>query len=92
MTRWKQLGDPLLNILQLDVESWRDDTTLVQSTVKLNDNLAGSVVVNFFEFTDVTYFTLVPGHSRMSTIFEEPQALSLRGLRCIEKYDSHPLY
>jgi hypothetical protein len=38
-----------------DVESGRDDTSLVQSTVELNDDLSTSVVIDDLEFTNVTY-------------------------------------
>lgn len=49
----QQVVSPSLNVANLDVESGGDDTTLVQSTVQLNDDLAGSVVVNVLELTDV---------------------------------------
>ena len=50
----QQVVGPSLDISDFDVESWGNDTTLVQSTGKLNDNLSGSVVVDVFELTDVT--------------------------------------
>ena len=37
-----------------DVESGRDDTSLVQSTVELDDNLSTSVVIDDLKFTNVT--------------------------------------
>lgn len=51
---WQQVVGPSVDVVDLDVESWLDDTTLVQSTVQLDDDLTGSVVVDVFEFTDVT--------------------------------------
>jgi hypothetical protein len=51
----QQQGDPVLNSVQGNVESRGDDTGLVQSAVELNDNLAASVVVDDFEFANVTY-------------------------------------
>ena len=54
LTRWQQVGDPLFNVVDSDVESWRNDTNLVQSTVQLNDNLTSSVVVNEFKVVNVT--------------------------------------
>jgi hypothetical protein len=51
---WQQVVGPVVNVTNLDVESWLNDTTLVQSTVQLNDNLTGSVVIDEFEFTNVT--------------------------------------
>ena len=43
-------------LVDADVESWGDDTTLVQTTVQFNDNLASSVVIDDFEFTNVSVF------------------------------------
>ena len=54
LTRRKQVVDPGFNILLLDVEAGRDDTTLVKTTNQLNDNLAGSVIINDFKFTNIT--------------------------------------
>lgn len=47
--------DPVLDLRQLNVESRRDDSSLVDSTVELNDNLARSVIVNLLELLNVTY-------------------------------------
>lgn len=41
--------------IDTDVESGRDDTSLIQSTVKLDDDLSTSVVVDDLELSDVTY-------------------------------------
>ncbi|KAH3669694.1 hypothetical protein OGATHE_002506 [Ogataea polymorpha] len=54
LSGWQQVVSPSLNVLNLDVESWRDDTTLVESSVQLDDNLSGSVVIDVFEFSNVT--------------------------------------
>lgn len=54
-TGGQQQGDPVLDSVQGDVESGRDDTSLVQSTVELDDDLAASVVIDDFEFTDVAF-------------------------------------
>jgi len=53
LTRWQKLDDPLLEICEADVVSWGDDASLVQSAVQLDDNLSGSVVINFLEFSNV---------------------------------------
>jgi len=53
LTRWQKLDDPLLEICETDVVSWGDDTGLVEAAVQLNDNLAGSVVINLLEFTNI---------------------------------------
>lgn len=54
LSSWQQVVGPSVNVVDLDVESWLDDTTLVQSTVQLDDNLTGSVVVDVFELANVT--------------------------------------
>jgi hypothetical protein len=55
LTRRQQVLGPLFEISNLDVEAGRDDTTLVQTTSQLDDDLAGTMVIDFFEFTNVTY-------------------------------------
>ena len=54
LSGWQDLVHKLLEILKLEVESWGDDTALVQSTVKLNDDLTGSSVINDLELIDVS--------------------------------------
>ena len=53
LTRRQQLHNPLLDIAELHVETRRDDASLVESAVELDDYLAVAVVVDFFEFADV---------------------------------------
>lgn len=47
--------DPRLDLVVLDVETGGDDTGLVETTVQLDDDFTGTVVVDDFEFTDVAY-------------------------------------
>lgn len=54
LSGWQQVVSPSLDVTNLDVESWGDDTTLVQSTGQLNNDLTGSVVIDVLELTDVT--------------------------------------
>ena len=53
LTSWQKLDDPLLEICETDVVSWGDDTGLVESTVELDNDLAGSVVIDLLEFTNL---------------------------------------
>lgn len=53
LTRRQQLDDPLLEIPKLDIVARRDHTSLVETAVELDDNLAGAVIVNFFELANV---------------------------------------
>ena len=54
LSGWEDLVNELLEILQFQVESWWDDTGLVESSVQVNNDLSGSLVVNDFEVVDVT--------------------------------------
>ena len=53
-SRRKQQVDPGLDLAVLDVESWWDHSSFVETTIELNNNFSRSVVVDDFEFTDVT--------------------------------------
>ena len=54
LTRGEQVGSKLLNLVQGDVKSWRNDTALVQSTKKVDDNLTTSMVVDDLELSNVS--------------------------------------
>jgi len=53
-TSGEQQVDPRLNLGNLDVEAGGDDTSLVQASVKLDNDLSGTVVVDLLELADVT--------------------------------------
>ena len=54
LSGWEDLINELLEILKLEVESWGDDTALVKSSVEVDDDLAGSGIVNDLEFVDIS--------------------------------------
>lgn len=54
-TSGQELLDPRLNSTQRNVEARRNDTALVDSSEQLNDDLAGSVVVNLLELANVAW-------------------------------------
>ena len=54
LARGEQVGSQLLDLVQSDVESGRDDTALVQTTEQVDDNLAASVIVDDLEVSNVT--------------------------------------
>lgn len=54
LSGWENLIDELLEVLDFKVESWGDDTTFVESSVEVNNNLSGSLVINDLEFTDIS--------------------------------------
>ena len=53
LSGWEDLIDELLEVLGFKVESWGDDTAFVESSVEVNNDLSGSLVINDLEFTDV---------------------------------------
>ena len=55
LTRWQQLHDPLLEVREAHVVAGGDDTGLVDAAVELDDDLAGAVVIDFFEFANVAF-------------------------------------
>jgi len=52
-TSGEEQVDPGLDLCGLDVETRGDDTGLVQTTIELDDDLAGSVVVDLLELANV---------------------------------------
>ena len=54
LTGRKELDNPLLHIAELDVVARGDDTSLVEAAVKLDNNLAVTVVVDLLELANVT--------------------------------------
>jgi len=54
LSGWKNLVNKFLEILQFEVESWRDDTALVKSTIQVNNNLTISGIINDLEGINVT--------------------------------------
>lgn len=53
LTGRQQLDDPLLEVGQADVVAGRDDTSLVETAVQLDDDLAGAVVIDLLELANV---------------------------------------
>ena len=54
LTRGEELDNPLLDIAELDVVAGGDDTGLVDTAVKLDDDLAVAVVIDLLELANVT--------------------------------------
>ena len=54
LSGWQDLTEGFLEVPDLQVESWGDDSALVDSSVEFNDNLAISLIINDFEFVDVS--------------------------------------
>ena len=54
-TRGEQQVDPVFELVNLHIETGRDNTSLVQSSVELDDNLSGAVIVDNFKLADVAW-------------------------------------
>ena len=55
LTGREQLDNPLLEVGETDVVAGGDDTSLVETAVELNDDLAGAVVVDLLELANVAW-------------------------------------
>ena len=55
LTAGKQVASPHLDLVHLDIEARRDATALVQTTNEINHDLAGTVIVDHGDITNVTY-------------------------------------
>jgi hypothetical protein len=53
LTGGQQLDNPLLEVTETDVVAGGDDTGLVETAVQLDDDLAGAVVIDLLELSDV---------------------------------------
>ena len=54
LTARKEVVGPHLNLVDLDIEAGRDASALVQTTVEVNHDLSGAVVINHGDIVDVT--------------------------------------
>ena len=55
LTAGKQVAGPHLDLVHLDIEAGRDATALVQTTNEIDHDLAGAVIVDHGDVTNVTY-------------------------------------
>ena len=53
LTRWKELDDPLLHITETDVVPGGDTSSLVDTSVELDDDLAGAVIIDLLELANI---------------------------------------
>jgi len=53
LSGWEEVVGPVIDLVEGNVESWGDDSALVESAVELDDDLASSVIIDNFEFTNV---------------------------------------
>lgn len=77
----KEQVDPRLDLVNLDVESRRDDSGLVESSVELDNDLTGSVVVDDLEVTDVSWRVGARREGENATKRKGGEARSVTALR-----------
>ena len=53
LTGRKELDDPVLHIGETDVVSWGDTSSLVDASIELDDDLAGTVIINLLKLANV---------------------------------------
>lgn len=53
LTGGQELDNPLLEVTETNVVAGGDDTSLVETAVQLDDDLAGAVVIDLLELSDV---------------------------------------
>lgn len=46
--------DPFFDFVNLDIETWRNDTSLVETSVELDNDLSTAVVIDDSEITDIS--------------------------------------
>ena len=54
LSGWEDLVNKLLEILQLKIESWGDDTAFVESSVEVDDDLTVSSIINDLESINIS--------------------------------------
>lgn len=87
LTRRKEISDPVFNVLLLYRESRRNDTTLVESSNELNDNLSRTMIINDFEFANVSFlckqlfFLLEKEEREMWLLFKTVHSTAIRNGR-----------
>jgi hypothetical protein len=55
LTRWEEVYNPLLNFIDANVESRRDNSALVETSIEFYNNFVGTVIIDNFEFTNVSF-------------------------------------
>jgi len=53
LTRWKKVLCPCLHVSDGQIKTRTDDTTLIKTSVQINNDFASAVVVDNFKFADV---------------------------------------
>lgn len=54
LSRGEKVGDPLLDLVDADVEAGGDDTAFVKTTDKVDDDLSSAMVIDDLELANVT--------------------------------------
>lgn len=64
LTWGQKVNDPFLDFANFNIETGGDDTTLVKTSVEFNNDLLGTVIIDDFEFTNVSCFKFVEDEAK----------------------------
>ena len=54
LTRRKKIDNPLLDFIDLDIETGTNHTAFIDTSIQFHNNLARSVIINDLKFSNVT--------------------------------------
>ena len=54
LTRRKKIDNPLLDLIDLDIETGTNDTAFIDTSSQFHHDLARSVIINDLKFSNVT--------------------------------------
>jgi len=67
LTTGQEVDNPLFNFVDRNIESGGDDTALVEAAIEFNDNFLRTVVVDDFEFTNISCGVVILGYQKGGT-------------------------
>ena len=92
LTAGEQVAGPHLDLVHLDIEAGRDATALVQATNEIDHDLAGTVIVDHGDITNVTYSSAIHRITYPSSAYTggTSGALSSRGAQAPDACHASP--
>lgn len=67
---WQDLVENFFVVVDLQWESWWDNSAFVNSSIELNNDLSWSLIVNDFKIVDVSYFYLLARNKEVLNLGE----------------------
>ena len=78
LTRWQKPCSPSLDLLDTDIKTRTDDTTLVQPAIQFNNDLARPVIIDVLKLTNVS---CIKGNSVRYKLIKEYQSTVISNLK-----------